>query len=205
VVGHPDGPDSARADSDTAPSKRKRDDDETAADEADADDNSGPEDGPMVGIMSPACTAVMYHDETLEACVALTMALPSGCNSVQLGFNAVGTYALVTPRWPVEMVDINQLYADELATKKMMAYHTLLMALKKALASHTDVVDRIPSTVISVKLPAAVITTDEVEKKVFCSKKTGTMVLIATMKYKNNGFVATTSKKTLTNFNSFAQ
>jgi len=196
--------DTACADAD-APAAKKRRVGSGDVEKDDDYDECGAAEAPMVGFLNPACTTVTYHSETMEERVALTMVLPSGCNHVHIDYNAAGTYALISLRWPPEMVDVDLLYEDELKAKKMISYHPLLMALKRALANHTEVLDRVPSTVISVKLPAPVVTTDGADKKVFFSKTSGTMVLIATMKCKNNSFVAVASKRTLSNFNAFAQ
>ena len=163
MVSTADDPDAARADASPPTGKRKREEKDDVAD-LDEDDSCSPEDGPMVGYLNPACTTVTFHDETMRERVALTMVLPSGCNQVLIDYNAAGTYALLTLRWPSEIVDIDKLYEDELKAKTNMSYHLLLMALKRALANHTDVVDRVPSTTISIKLPAPVVTTDRAEK-----------------------------------------
>ena len=93
------------------------------------------------------------------------MVLPSGCTVVEIDLNESGTVVRVSTQWPSKMAEVDTMFAEELKSKAMMPYHPLQMALKRSLAQHTDVVDRIPTTVTSIKLPVAVVTSEEAEKK----------------------------------------
>ncbi|KAG9409280.1 hypothetical protein AC1031_019531 [Aphanomyces cochlioides] len=152
---------------------------------------------------NPPCNLAVYNDpETMHEMLVLTLSLPSGVNKIKFEVSKNGRFGLVGYNWPIIMAKVDNIFKEEIDSKKIANYHPMIMALKKQLQTHTDVISDLPQSTIRINFPINVKwSPNQVIKTVVRCPETGALVLVAKMEAASDTFATTRDSTTLSNFN----